>query len=81
MSITSWLERQSDREANGDNAVGRQLWPRGQYRNGWNLEAHAAFSIHHWAFGPDFEKDQNDIALGFHLGPLWLGLHGFRVSR
>ena len=82
MSIVgAWLRDQHDREANGDNTIERQLWPRGKYRDGWNLEAHAAFAIHHWGVGVEYEKDVNDWAFGVAFGPVWIGLHGFRPVK
>jgi hypothetical protein len=80
VSVNDWLRDQRDREANGENAVERQLWPRGRYREGWNLDANAAFSVHKWALGIEWEKDVNDFALGVEVGPFWLGLHGFKVE-
>jgi hypothetical protein len=78
--IKQWLAAQTDRENNGENAWERRIWPRGRYRNGWNLEFQAIFDIHAWGFGMNARRDPGDCSLGIELGPFWLGLHGFKVS-
>lgn len=80
MSIREWLDRQGDREANGDNVFTRQIFPRERYRNGWNLEFQGAFTLSYWGLGVDVRKSDGGFTAGVGVGPLWVGLSGFTVA-
>lgn len=66
MKISEWVERQQDREANGDN------WWR--WFGSDRLELGHSFLLTEWGLGLDAAVVDDNQTFGVKIGPLWVGI-------
>lgn len=77
--IREWLQRQRDREANGDNWWA--WWATRTYRAGKaQHEIGAGLLLTDWTFGVSIARPDRTTTVFLHIGPIQLGWVRYEVS-